>query len=142
MEPMVTDDEREAFSRRLNGLLDTLGVPAKGRGRQGLVGTMFGVSQKGARKWLEGEAMPSTTRLPEIARRLHTTTEYLLTGNPPGPDPAIGEVMEEAGEYASGPAGDEAFRAVVQALASLYRRDPLEGRRVAEALQVLLTRSI
>lgn len=41
---------------------------------------MFGVSQKGARKWLEAEAIPDTKRIPQIADRLGVTAEWLLTG--------------------------------------------------------------
>ena len=46
------------------GLLPDQDVPVGGvKGRQGFVGKLFGVSQKGARKWLESEG------LPEMARR-------------------------------------------------------------------------
>lgn len=77
---MVTNDERAAFSRRLNQALDAAGIPPKSKGRQGLVGEMFGVSQKGARKWLEGEAIPSMRRIPQIADTLGISAEWLLTG--------------------------------------------------------------
>lgn len=71
---------RAAFSRRLNEALDRAGVPPKGQGRQLAVAKLFGVSQKGARKWLEGEAVPATARLPGMARALGVTTEWLLSG--------------------------------------------------------------
>ena len=60
--------------------MDRAGVPPKGKGRQVIVGKMFGVSQKGARKWLEGEAIPDTKRIPEIAKKLGVRGEWLLTG--------------------------------------------------------------
>jgi transcriptional regulator with XRE-family HTH domain len=77
---MVTHDARPDFAARLNHALDRAGVPPKSRGRQSAVGKMFGVSQKGARKWLEGEAMPDTRRLPGIAQTLGISAEWLLTG--------------------------------------------------------------
>lgn len=73
-------DPKEEFSRRLNEVLDRAGFPPKGKGRQVVLAKRYGVSQKGARKWLEAEAIPGTTRLAEIAMDLGVTTEYLLTG--------------------------------------------------------------
>jgi phage repressor protein C with HTH and peptisase S24 domain len=89
---MVTNDERQAFSARLNQALDAAGVPPKTQGRQTAVGKMFGVTQKGARKWLEAEAIPETKRLPQIAAKLAVSVEWLLTGRPPR-DYIDGEVI-------------------------------------------------
>lgn len=83
IEPMVTEDERVQFSQRLNLALDRKDVPAKGHGRQGAVGRMFKVTQKGARKWLEGEAIPATWRIAKMAERLGVNGEWLLTGQGP-----------------------------------------------------------
>jgi transcriptional regulator with XRE-family HTH domain len=100
IEPVVTqwDGERLAFAKRFNLACDRAGIPAKGRGRQTAVATLFQVSQKGARKWLEGEAIPNTKRLPAMARLLGVTTEWLLTGDDP---PLTGglPVGEEAQTY-------------------------------------------
>ncbi len=77
-------DEREsvrvAFAKRLNRALDSRRVPEAGKGRQQYVARMFGVSQKGARKWLVGEAMPDTTRLCEIAETLRVSVQWLMCG--------------------------------------------------------------
>lgn len=80
---MVTrwDGERLAFAKRFNLACDRAGIPAKGSGRQTAVATLFQVSQKGARKWLEGEAIPGTKRIPVMARTLGVTAEWLLTGD-------------------------------------------------------------
>lgn len=88
IEPMVTLDAKAKFSERLNDALDQCDIVKKGHGRQTAVAKMFRVSQKGARKWLEGEAIPNTKRLPEIAIRLETTTEWLLTGRNPASPPS------------------------------------------------------
>lgn len=83
MEPMVTKDNKQAFSNRLNAVLDHAGIPPKGKGRQGVLAKIFNVSDKGARKWIEGESIPSTTKaLPAIVERFGVTAEWLLTGNP------------------------------------------------------------
>lgn len=77
---VTTQKEREAFAARLNLALDRAGVPPKGKGRQDAVAERYGVSQKGARKWLEGEACPVMARLTQIARDLKISSEWLLTG--------------------------------------------------------------
>lgn len=85
MEPLVTSDENQNFSNRLNYVLDRMGVPPKGKGRQDVVAKMFNVSQKGARKWLEGEGMPKSTKHPEFIaafKKLSITGEWLFYGNP------------------------------------------------------------
>ncbi|MBX9609721.1 MAG: helix-turn-helix transcriptional regulator [Gammaproteobacteria bacterium] len=79
---MGKDPERErlAFAKRLNEACDDAGVPAKHHGRQGALASLFGVTQKGARKWLEGESMPSPTRWPEFGAKLHVRPEWLFLG--------------------------------------------------------------
>lgn len=83
IEPMVTNDIKKDFSKRLNKVLDHEGIPIKGKGRQGVLAKMFSVSDKGARKWIEAESIPSTTKtLPAIAKKFNVTAEWLLTGDP------------------------------------------------------------
>lgn len=77
---MRTDQEREAFSKRLNEICDDMGVPPKGDGRQLRLAKRFEVNQKGARKWLEGEAMPQMTTMIAIARWADVNIEWLITG--------------------------------------------------------------
>ncbi len=133
LEPMVTDDERAAFSRRLNEACDDAGLPAKGQGRQLAVAKLFHVTQKGARKWLEGEAVPHTKRLPQIAERLGVTVEWLLTGAAPkkagaasDTSPGHGVFSREELEFAAlarqlPPAMRRAWRASGDALAASTR---------------------
>ncbi|ENH6337831.1 helix-turn-helix transcriptional regulator [Burkholderia vietnamiensis] len=80
---MVTFDERQAFSDRLNLVLDEEGLPPKGSGRQNQLAKDWGLSQKGVRKWLEGEGVPETTRLIEMAKRYGVSFEWLATGRNP-----------------------------------------------------------
>jgi transcriptional regulator with XRE-family HTH domain len=76
--------DSKGFAARFNHALDELppGMrpPGKGNGRQQFVARMFRVSQKGARKWLEGEAIPRTARIASIAKRCGVNGEWLLTG--------------------------------------------------------------
>lgn len=63
---------------------------------------MFQVSQKGARKWLEGEAIPRTHRLETMARRIGVRGEWLLTGQgpmKPDGDLQIPAVAERRSKY-------------------------------------------
>ena len=83
-EIMKTKDEKVEFSARLNLVLDYLGVAPKQKGRQQVVAKTFGVSQKGARKWLEGEAIPDTKRIPQFIdayKAARITGEWLFHGN-------------------------------------------------------------
>lgn len=77
---MGNDQERDAFAARLNELCDDMGLPPKGEGRQVALASKFGVSQKGARKWLEAESMPQTQKIIEIAKWADISTEWLLSG--------------------------------------------------------------
>lgn len=83
IELMVTIDEKQAFSARLNLVLDEEGLPPKGRGRQNKLASDWDLSQKGVRKWLEGEGIPETTRLIEMAKRYRVSFEWLATGRDP-----------------------------------------------------------
>lgn len=83
---------KTAFAARLNNLLDERGIPGKFEGRQVAVGKLFGVSQKGARKWLEGEGLPTLEKCIEIASWAGVHTEWLVSGRGPK------EVSEEPPE--------------------------------------------
>ncbi len=76
--------DAKTFAARFNQALDELPAgqrpPRKGAGRQSFVARMFHISQKGARKWLEGEAMPRLSRIPQIAGKCGVNGEWLLTG--------------------------------------------------------------
>lgn len=80
LEHMVTYTEKEAFSDRLNSALDRIDAPEKGKGRQVWLAKQVGVSQKGARKWLESESIPGMENLIKIAKIVNQPAEWLLTG--------------------------------------------------------------
>lgn len=108
---MVTPDPKQAFSDRFNQLLDAVRFSPKGRGRQTELAKLFSVSQKGARKWLEGEAIPQVTRAAEIASHFGASYEWLMTGR--------GEMFLRPYDPSVEPVGDsakEALFAVIPAL--------------------------
>jgi transcriptional regulator with XRE-family HTH domain len=76
----TAQEAKARFAARLNDLCDEAGVPPKGENRQKEVGDLFGVSQKGARKWLEGVGMPTLAKAIGIAVHFNVQTEWLLSG--------------------------------------------------------------
>lgn len=90
--------EKIAFAHRLNELCDDNKVPPKGKARQTTLAKFFRVSQKGARKWLEGEGFPSTEKAIEIARWGGVYFDWLMTGRFPKkiPQQPISQKMEHA----------------------------------------------
>lgn len=83
IEPVDTkrEDKLVAFANRLNEALDAIGFPAKGRGRQVELARLMDVSQKGARKWLEGEGLPTTDKQIALAALCRRSFEWLATGH-------------------------------------------------------------
>lgn len=63
---MDTNAEKSAFAARLNEICDDQKIPPKGHARQTTLAKVFGLTQKGVRKWLEGEGYPSL----EMCRRI------------------------------------------------------------------------
>ncbi len=82
---MTLNNKKEEFSKRLNLILDAAGVPIKGKGRQEYISKQFDVSNKGAWKWLNGDAIPQMVRIMLIVdkyKNTGVTVEWLLSGSP------------------------------------------------------------
>jgi len=77
----MEEKQLEAFAKRFNDALDVAGCPPKGSGRQGWVAKRYGVSQKGARKWLEAEGRPKMERYRRIAEDLKLNPFWFMSGN-------------------------------------------------------------
>ncbi len=150
VQPMVAKkDEKLEFSRRLHEACDSAGIPS-GRGRRVELAKMFRVSGEAARKWLSGESIPDTKRLPEIARRLNVRGEWLLTGQGPMRPEGGGHVnASEIGDEKTisallrraAPSLEKASKEVQDAVAALvlrYEENPKEGERIAKAIMALL----
>lgn len=71
------------FAARLNELLDERGLPRKGDGRQTTLARIVDVGQKGVRKWLEGEGLPTLENTIKLAKYFSVHTEWLLSGRGP-----------------------------------------------------------
>ncbi|MCE1270684.1 MAG: LexA family transcriptional regulator [Acinetobacter sp.] len=74
-----TDEVKLAFAQRLHEAMDAQGYSKRGRAR--VLSKEFGVSDKGAGKWLNGEAIPETSKIPVLAQFLKTNAEWLLSGS-------------------------------------------------------------
>ena len=70
------DKIKEDFARRINEAMELKGYPLRGRAR--VLSKEFQISDKGAGKWLKGEAMPETSKLPLLASFLGVSTEWLM----------------------------------------------------------------
>ena len=73
------------FAKRLNDALDQINFSPKHQGRQIDLSKRMGVSQKGARKWLEGEAYPTLDKQLELAKLARVIFQWLMTGEGPHP---------------------------------------------------------
>lgn len=106
---MAAADVNTAFSSRLNLILDETEFPAKGKGRQGELATLFDVSQKGARKWLECEAIPRKEKIAEIAGHFSVNESWLEYGTGPMYETAGGSAEELVQRIGNLPPGDQAM---------------------------------
>ncbi len=73
-----TDKVKEEFSKRLHAAMDAAGYPARGRAR--VLSQKFSVSDKGAGKWLNADAIPETSKIPLLASFLKINAEWLISG--------------------------------------------------------------
>lgn len=71
-----TDKVKADFAKRLHKAMDIAGYPIRGRAR--ILSREFKISDKGAGKWLNGEAIPETSKIPVLANFLNVTSEWLL----------------------------------------------------------------
>lgn len=69
------------FSNRLHELCNNKEVPVQGR--QTAVAKIFKISQEAARKWLEGESIPTFERQDQICEWGSVNYEWLMRGKGP-----------------------------------------------------------
>lgn len=74
-----TDLVKQEFAKRLHQAMDEALYPIRGRAR--ILSREFNISDKGAGKWLNGDAIPETSKIPLIAHFLKVNSEWLLSGN-------------------------------------------------------------
>lgn len=130
---MVTQPDKRVFAKRFNEALDRRGIPPGGEGRQKRVAKLFGVSQPAAWKWISGNGMPDTKKLPTIAKKLACSVEWLLGFDSEGPAETAG-VADPAGNYF---VSDDVFRSVAAELKGKYLEAWEETRTLDEAAYLL-----
>lgn len=74
------NSEKRKFAARLNEALDGCGIPQKGMGRQSALVRMLGVSHRVAKKWLDGEEFPPTSKMVKMASMLNVRSNWLFSG--------------------------------------------------------------
>ena len=74
------NNEKKNFSDRLNEALDDAGVPLKGMGRQSNLVRMLGISHRVAKKWLDGDEFPPTSKMVKLATELGVRSNWLFSG--------------------------------------------------------------
>ncbi|MGF1679670.1 LexA family protein [Photobacterium minamisatsumaniensis] len=72
--------EAELFATRLNLACDKVGFPFRGRAKEIQDKLEDKVSVVAIRKWLNGEAIPDTKRMRNLAEIVQTTVDHLITG--------------------------------------------------------------
>jgi phage repressor protein C with HTH and peptisase S24 domain len=117
--------EKKKFAERLNQAMDSAGLPKKGMGRQSTLVKLLGVGHRQAKRWLEGEEFPPTSKLVKIAQATGVRSNWLLSGYgemlpTAGNDISDYEIKQEATELSK-----DAFE-----VASAWMRLPYEQRLV------------
>ncbi len=74
------EQARHAFAVRFRKALEELGYSPS---EQQEVGKLFGVSGQAARKWADGESMPTLSRMPHVAEVLGVRRAWLQDGEEP-----------------------------------------------------------
>lgn len=75
---MEKKDELAAFSTRMHEICEDMKLPV--HGRQTALAKIFELSQKGTRKWLEGESWPRWEHVIRISEWANVTIEWLMSG--------------------------------------------------------------
>jgi len=73
--------EVEKFSDRLNIMLNDVGLPRMGQGRQTALADELRVSPEEVSQWLKGESFPRTSILVKLSQFLGVRSNWLMTGS-------------------------------------------------------------
>ena len=127
----MANSTRREFSKRFRQALNEAGH--KETQLQEL-GGLFEVSGQAVRKWLNGEAIPSSSRAPDIALKLGVRRAWLLDGEAPMLALQM-EVRETDGHYAEHTtAPNFSISADEFRLLNNYRKLPLNLQKTVDAL--------
>lgn len=73
--------EVEKFSDRLNMMLNDVGLPRMGQGRQTALADELQVAPEEVSQWLKGESFPRTSILVKLSQFLGVRSNWLMTGS-------------------------------------------------------------
>lgn len=82
----LSETARIDFANRLNEICDEMGLPEKFKGRQVSLAEIFykitgeKITPNAARKWIEGEGLPSTDKISILSRWANVESEWLISG--------------------------------------------------------------
>ncbi|PCJ40696.1 MAG: hypothetical protein COA71_10670 [SAR86 cluster bacterium] len=127
----VANSTRREFSKRFRQALNEAGH----KETQLLeLGGIFEVSGQAVRKWLNAEAIPNSSRAPDVALKLGVRRAWLLDGEPPMRSIQL-EVREKSANY-SGSSSTENFSISGEEyrLLSNYRKLPVNLQKVIDSL--------
>lgn len=127
----MANSTRREFSKRFRQALNEAGHKET---QLHELGGLFEVSGQAVRKWLNGEAIPNSSRAPDIALKLGVRRAWLLDGEQPMRSVQM-EVREDAGHYSElGRAQNFSISADEFKLLSNYRNLPLSLQKSVDAL--------
>ncbi|MAM71196.1 MAG: hypothetical protein CMP91_08660 [Gammaproteobacteria bacterium] len=122
---------RKEFSRRFRQALNEAGYK---KTQLKELGSLFEVSSQAVRKWLNGDALPSSSRAPQIAMKLGVRRAWLLDGEPPIRSIGL-KVNESNAAYTNNPdpealtISDREYRLLCN-----YRSLPIELQKTIDTL--------
>jgi len=127
----VNASTRKEFSRRFRQALNEAGYK---KSQLKELGSLFEVSSQAVRKWLNGDALPSSSRAPQIAMKLGVRRAWLLDGEPPIRSIGL-KVNESNAAYTNNPdpealtISDREYRLLCN-----YRSLPIELQKTIDTL--------
>jgi hypothetical protein len=125
---------RQAFAKRFRLALGILGYSASD---QKAMRRLFGVSAQAVRKWSEGQAMPASARMPQVAAVLGVRRAWLQDAEEPM-YPVLVPVEENSSDYHK---NDETSISTDELkLLHMYRRLSGRQKEVIQQLMVLFTK--
>lgn len=125
------NDVRQAFATRFRLALKELGYSASD---QKEMRRLFGVSAQAVRKWAEAQALPTSTRLPQVASVLGVRRAWLQDGEDPM-YPTLAKVEEDNSCYKK--EGEIAISLDELKLLHLYKRLSVKQRDSIQQLMAL-----
>jgi len=137
---MGNDDKdriRQEFAIRFRNALKELGYTTN---QQGKMRELFGVSGQAVCKWAEGQAMPTLSRMPQVAAVLGVRRAWLQEGEEPM-RPVVGRVSDEIGRYGARRSKELTMSAEEANVLHLYRiLTPKQKEAVREVILLLAER--